>query len=105
MIAALLLPGVAPCFSSLEASARCPMAHCDRPASDTLAVPSCCCAPAGTPASESRTPAVVAAAAPTVPTGPLAPTLAATCPRAHESSPAPSAVPVPLYLLHSTFLI
>ena len=64
VVATLLLTGAAPCLTPIDGAAACPMAHCDRPPSDALEAPSCCCAPAGAPASRSGSAAVIEALAP-----------------------------------------
>jgi len=105
VVAAVLLTGAAPCFTPSDGSTACPMAHCDHAPADALQAPSCCCAPAGAPASPSGTPAVLQALALVPEIALPAAALAATPAPFHGTSLTAPSEPIPLYLLHATFLI
>ena len=105
MIGVVLLTGAAPCLTPTNSPAACPMSHCDRPAADALAVPSCCCAPAGAPASPRGTSATLELFVPASHAATVALAVAVIAPRYAGTTLAPSPDSVPLYLLHATFLI
>jgi len=105
LVAAVVLAGAAPCLTPIDGRAACPMAHCDQRPAESLAAPSCCCAPAGAQTSRSAAPAVIEALALAPHAAPPAPALVAVAAHAHGVPlPAPPD-PVPLYLLHATLLI
>jgi hypothetical protein len=104
-VAAILLTAAAPCLTPIDGSPACPMEHCDRAPAGALQAPSCCCAPAGAPASPSRAPAVIEALTLVAHPALAAPMLAATSAPSHATTLAPPPDPIPLYLLHATLLI